>query len=1128
MSEQNKKFIPSPSQSRVLESSGKNILVSASAGTGKTTVMIQKIAGLIKEGKVNLKQLLVVTFTDMAAYEMKKRLVKELSSCGDKKILSQLAYIDTCDISTLHGFCSSLIRKYFVEADIDPAYAILSGAERDIAFAAAVDKVFTRRYAQNDADFTDAVEIFGWGRKDDNVKEIVGKLYNFITCKHDGEGWLQETLARYVVSDGENYYTRALNEQICREAESARALLEKAAERARVVGLDRDADFMSRLAGDITVSRNKSLKDNLRDLRQSRDSGKLPPLKKDEKESAQFADAHGFCSAAKSKAAEIIKSVNDKLPDLPYKELLRQMDASSKLCKTLFDITAEAAREYEKYKKQNALLDFNDLEHKALRVLSIDRVADEVSGQYKFIFVDEYQDINEIQEAIISRIKRKDNVFMVGDVKQSIYAFRQCAPDIFVDKIELFGRETALNQVEYLNRNYRSDKEILGFVNEVFSVIMTEEFGGVDYRAKSCLEGEKSLKGGMAAVTLDMINFSGGKKADAVVYDPALPPVPEFDRAAAEAKVILNEIRNIVGLVCDIDGVKRAVTYGDIVILCRDMQSYTQKMVSCLRAAGLPVNFTAAKDVFASAEIKALINLLRLADNRCQDLPLLGCMTGFAGEFTDDEAAEIFCHAEGDTLWAKLTAYAAERETDLAKKIRSFVSLVDKTAFLAQSLPVNRLLAYIMDETDYGLKVLGLPDGIMRMKNVNAFCDSLKGARHNRSVREFLRFADGADKAGADLAFKGGNDAVRVMTIHKSKGLEFPVVFLSGCGRTFRFKPDQIICDKKHGFGSKAYDLSDRTKYNTISGLFLENIAKTKMKEEEMRLLYVAMTRAKCHLVLTGCHEAGKEGDGSYFQWVDKALSDRQDGVFVKRVIDAADVAETSFSGGRRPFACDAVDVRQAERVKEKIYGEYKHVAATTLELKAVSSNLKPYQRPTEDESDFMPKTVDLAADGITADKKGTAYHKVLEKINFADKTIKNVEDTIERLVADGEIEADVAATLKAELVLKVISLPVFDGIQNKKVYRELPFMLKTRYGNLFDDKNVDENIFLQGVIDMLIIDGDKAVIVDYKFSRDENYLRGKYDKQLESYAEAVRQILKIKDVRKYIVGVAGGSLIEM
>ncbi len=1122
-----KQFVPSPSQRRVLESVGKNLLVSASAGTGKTTVMIQKIADLIKDRKASLKEILVVTFTEMAAYEMKKRLVKQLSLSGDKEILSQLSYIDTCDISTLHSFCSSLVRRYFVDADIDPAYKILTDAEKDMAFGEAVEKVFRHHYLIGDGEFTDLVEFFGLSRKDDNLRSIVTQLHEFMVCKFDSEKWLKETVERYATVDGENFYTKALNSEICSVFADMRKRLDAAAAEAAEAGLDKDARCMADTASMLFMSDKKSLKSNLDELRNQASFPRMPGLSEKDATDREI-EVHAKCAQVKKRITNAVTKWAEKLPDVPFELLLSQMEDSKKYCLKLFELTREVAEEYEKYKKRSAFMDFNDLEHKALKVLSSSAIAEEVRTQYKYVFVDEYQDINEIQEAIISLIKGENNAFMVGDVKQSIYAFRQCAPDIFVEKIDRFERETDINQVEYLNINYRSDKDILRFVNGVFSAIMTQEFGGVDYKGKSQLEGGSAIKGDATAVTLDMISISGKKEMAVGIYDPKKPLTPPFNAAAAEAKVIVDEINKLINLECEIDGVKRKLTYGDIVILCRDAKAHTKELVAYLREAGVPVNFSSQKEDSDSAEIKALVNLLRLADNRYQDLPLVACMTGFAGDFTDSEAAEIFS-GEGANLWLRMASFAEENDNALSHKVKRFMSLIDRVAFLAQSLPVHKLLAWVMDATDFPLRVLGLPDGETRMKNVNIFCDSLKNVPHNRSVTEFIKFADGTDKPTAELPPAVMLNAVRVMTIHKSKGLEFPVVFISNSGKAFKFNPNCVTCDKKYGFATKAYDMATRTSTQTISKVFLEHKAKTKEKEEEMRLLYVAMTRAKCHLIMTGCHEAGKEGDNSYFQWIEQALPSVPDDTYTKRVIKVG-AEESAAARSRREFILSdgkKKEIREeVEKIKSRANWKYRHAAATTIELKAVSSNLKPYQRPDEDETDFVSVVLDAA--DASASEMGTAYHRVFEKIDFSKKTLSNATSTIKELVEEGEIAPEVAKLLSADFVLKVISLPLFDDIEKKKVYRELPFMLKTAYSNLFDDESVDENVFLQGVIDMLIVDKNSATVVDYKYTHSKKHIKERYDKQLESYAQAVRQILKIDKVDKYIVSVADGSVIKM
>lgn len=1130
-------FKPSANQARVLESRGKNIIVSASAGTGKTTVMIEKIGGMIESGQTTLKQLLVVTFTEMAAYEMKKRLVKKLSASQNKEVLSQLGQIDTCAISTLHSFCSTLIRRYFVEAETDPAFKILSDSEWVIARDKVLDDLFDGYYRQGDEGFLRLVEIFGKSRRDDNFKKTVCALYSFKVCKNDFDGWFDDTVKKYCVADGDNYFTAAYNALMAAEFEDMRAALDNAAVDAKKLGLQTLAEYLSRQAGLIFVSRGKNLRQNTEELRQFGGFTTFPTLKKyiETQEQADFASV---CKAMKASMQKTAAQYKKMFAEQTYDDILSRMENSFGCCRKIFEVVRKFEEEFDKYKKQNAFLDFNDLEHLALKILRDDRARAEIRDTYKYVFVDEYQDINEIQEAIISLVKGSDNLFLVGDIKQSIYGFRQCAPDIFKDKIQAFGNDDGINTVEYLNDNYRSDGEILDFVNFIFRHIMTADFGGTDYVNTSMLSSPKNASAnagnGLPAVSIDLISFEAEKRLADGAYRVDGQSATVFTKAKAEARQIIRRIRELVGLKITVDGEEKTLGYGDIVILARALKGHAKEVVDELQSADIPVLFTARQSLFDSAEMKQLLNLLRVADNFYDDVALVGCLTGWFGGVSEDALAKVVLSEEDGTLWQKINRYKDSFDDDAAQRIEAFVGFAQKIKFLSKNMSVDRLAAKIMSETDFALRTLGLPDGDLRLKKLNEFFDSLRDKTYNKSVEEFLRYADAVSDAESDVSGAAAVNAVRVMTIHKSKGLEFPVVFVIDCARAFNLKTEEIVCDKTYGAAAKAYDVEERREYDTVSRAFVSEMAKTRMREEEMRILYVAMTRAKYRLYLSGCARGGKteyalQKDGSYFDWIIYIIKNYSDEKAKYRFeqIDGVDFCQQNARPKRQKPAFTAYDGEEIARLKKRIDGGYRHALATTLELKAVSSNLKPYQLPQEEETAFSPKVVDNA-DDLPANETGTAYHKVLEKIDFCDRTEDGVKNTIDSLVQSGDIDSLTAAKLDPRLIQKILCLDIFDGIQNKKLYRELPFMLKTEYKNLFDDKDADESIFLQGVLDMLIVDGNSAVIVDYKYSKRPDYIKNRYQKQLDSYAQAVRQILKIDDVRKYVVSIADGAVIEM
>ena len=1119
-----KKFDFSSSQQRVLDCKNKNILVSASAGTGKTTVMIERIANSILSGETRLDRLLVVTFTEMAAYEMKKRLADKLSASKDKDVLNQLSKIELCDISTLHSFCANLIRKYFSEAEIDPAYKILSDTEWNLAFGSCLDKLFDRLYASKDAEFLALAEIFASGRTDDSLKDAVKNLYSFMICKADFDGWLA-SLAKKNQNRADNFYLQKTAEQMANEFFEMREKLFEFSAEAKKIGLEKYADYCLAAAESIFISPSKTLSQNVAELKNMATFATLPKIVK---------DADFLQTEFKERLSAFMKGCRDTLKI--YSEvfaddeevLAMRVSKSFDMCVSLFGIVKSLKNEFDEYKKQNGLLDFNDLEHKAFKVLSIEKIRLEVQSKFEYVYVDEYQDINEIQESIISLVKRRDNLFLVGDVKQSIYAFRQCDPEIFTDKISAFSNEAEANHVDFFNDNFRSDEKILNFVNSVFGRIMSEVKGGVDYASTSMLKGKGVSGTPLSSVTVDVIDFKKpAQEVESKIYSVRERKEKSFDKADAEAQLIFKRIREIVGLKMKIGDAVRVVTYSDIVILSRDMTNHAKSVISRLEKLGVPLNYSVKKSVFDGIETKQLTNLFKVIDNPDQDIPLAGCLSGWFCGLDDNEISQVALSKTEEELYIKVIDYVKNNDDEIKQKLEKFLSFVSDMRFLAQSMPVSSLISEIFSKTDFALKTLGLPDGDIRLKKINEFSNSLIGKTYDRSVAEFLAFMKNS-QADAETENTKSVSAVRVMTIHKSKGLEFPIVFVINCGKRFKKTSSAVVCDRREGIAAKFFDRENRIVYDTLSRLYVLKKVNEKALYEEARLFYVAMTRAKAHLYLCGCGDQS-DGEKSYFDWILPYLDqfDKEKCGLRYGVVDANELMQDCEKNERVLPSYSACDEKAAKTLREKIYAAYPHEEATRLELKAVSSNLQPYLGFAGEE-ETQASNIVIDDERVARNEIGSAYHKIFEKIDFSKISEQEVKRVIDQEVTKGEISKEAADSLSAEFVLKVLSNPLFKDISKKTVYRELPFMLKTAYNNLFDDRKVDENIFLQGVIDLLILDGDKAVIVDYKYSRNSDYLKNKYGKQLNSYAQAVREILRVDDVEKYILSIADGKLIKM
>lgn len=1147
-------FKPSKNQQIVLDCKDKNILVSASAGTGKTTVMIEKITGLLTGRQATLKELLVVTFTEMAAYEMKKRLVKNLSQSDDKQILSQLGQIDTCNISTLHSFCSSLIRKYFVEAEIDPAYKIISDTEWAIAYDKVLDDLFEQLYLENDQDFLSLVEVFGKNRRDDNLKKLVKSLYSFKVSKHDFNGWLEKHKKQYQIDEnGQNFFTQQFNAIFSADFENIKLSCEKLAVEANKLGCASLLKFFADVASKIFVCGNKTLKQNMHELNEF----KIPTFqtKKAEQEAEGNDVMAIFVTNAKKEKEKISKVISDYrkfLNQFSYEQLLENMQNSCEICTKAFELVQKFQTAFDEYKTKNGCLDFNDLEHKAIKVLCVPKVRQEVKQNFKFVFVDEYQDINEIQEEIISLIKGEDNLFLVGDVKQSIYAFRQCAPDIFVGKLDSYQNDEK-HLVAYLNDNYRSHGQVLDFVNFVFAKTMTTSFGGIDYQNTSmlgCPVQSSAGKTSKQAVSVDMV-VSDSKAYKEMqtqngfdtAYSVKKQNKTDLDPQKAEAKLIARKIREIVGLKIKTDGEEKVVTYNDIVLLSRGIGDKTKKIVAELQALGLPVAFSSKQNLFDSTEIKQLVNLFKMADNPYDDVAAFACLTGFFCGMTDDEVAEIFVSTNTKqkggsktpkTVVNRVADYCQASDNTLSRKAQAFLQFLNKVTFLSKHLSVTQLVAKIFAQTDYVLKVLGLPDGEIRLKKTNDFLVSLANKSYNKNVSEFLHFINSVADEQVEVESASQLNAIKVMTIHKSKGLEFPVVFVVNCGQKFNLLSDAIVCDKKHGFSSESFDVNTHIKTDTLSNFMLKKSARIAMAEEEMRILYVAMTRAKSHLFITGCIKtADDEKDGEsglrYSDWILSAIQGTDYFTNNCNFYHEWEFGEQGETHGRQKPDLQTFSQQQVDEIRQSLLQKYPYQFATTLELKAVSSKLHDYQKPQGEEDSYLPKVVapEVDAEGLQQHEIGTGYHAVFEHLDFNDKTVEQIKNVLAMLLQKGVVTQQVADAIDKNVVLKAMNSPLFDQLEGKKIYRELPFMLKTSYQNLFGG-DVDENMFLQGVIDMLAVGDNEAVVVDYKYTKHPQYIKQNYQKQLDSYAQAVKQILKIDNVKKYVLSLADGQIVEL
>ena len=1148
-----KTFSPTKNQLAVLENKNKNLIISASAGTGKTTVLIEKIADILAKKTISLSELLVVTFTRLAADEMKKKLKAKLGESSDSALLEQLQDIENCDISTMHSFCSNLIKKYFYFTGVDPAFAVMEENEAAIEKEKILDSLFDSLYLEENAGFLRAVEIFGSSRKDEGLRDLIKRFYQFKVCMPRFEKWYQDLCKKYTAKKGENFYTTIVNKKLIDKTQQFILLLSEAQKNAERLGFFVIAGYIEKQIEHISEIKEQSLKENISIVI----SLKLDTLNASAKKIPQNAtkEQEDFPSSflyLRDRIKKFYSDEKDVFTELALDDLTGKMLASKELIDILVSLTTAFEEKYSLRKKEKGTLDYNDLEHYALKILRNKQLCKEVQGTYKMVFIDEFQDTNEVQEEIISLIKLPKSLFLVGDVKQSIYAFRQCRPEIFVQTLKDFKKEKAENDIVYMNDNFRSNKDILGFVNEIFDIIMNEEFGDINYAETSRLQGEKTAKSKLPSVCLDVINEKEEQSVPIEVYNIEKSEMDNNLNSVLEARLIAKRIKEVVGQKITGENEERVIGYSDVVILSRTGTKNTEEIYRELIKLKIPVVSEIKQSIQKSVELKALINLLKVIYNPYDDIALAASLKSFFGKLTDEELLLIRSETQTEKnkpgyFYESVFNYLNKENNKISQKLISFFELLNNARKDSQNLTPHQLLSKIMAETDFRLFVSGLPNGELRRVRADRFIQSLDGEFFGKSIGAFLNYIQAAGDDTMVSAANSASNAVRLMTIHQSKGLEFPVVILCNAGGKFNTSSSSMELDVDFGVACDEYNIKTGLISKTLSKAVVRQQRTLKQKQEEMRILYVALTRAQYHLFITGIHvqdidktaQKGNESAINYLDWILKALGVKYGNnvLNTKTSLVKNDCLirfwETSELRGKstkaKDFAPLSLDMSEKEKVVKKITAKYAHSYAEKMELKAISSKLTNYKDVFGFEEENWEAPAKVLFDEPANDEIGIAYHRVFEKIDFDNISITSIKQTIEKLLIESLIDKEVAKHIDAQKILDVLHLEVFNNLGDKKIYRELPFMLKTKAENIFEDAiGQNETVFLQGVIDLIIIEKDKATIVDFKFSKQATKLKELYAKQLSAYSLAVREILKLKKVECVLVSVLDGKIIPV
>ncbi|WP_315523267.1 helicase-exonuclease AddAB subunit AddA [Pseudoramibacter alactolyticus] len=1167
-------------QKAAISSRHQNLLVSAAAGSGKTALLIERIRRLVVDEDVDVDSLLVLTFTRAAAGEMRERLSTALSEAlmactnADKRrrLSNQLRCLSGASIETIHAFCGDLVREFFQEVGADPNYRIGDDVELDRLQDEAMTAVFEERYLEIPEDgetaFSKLVDAYGDSKGDEDLRTLVLDLWRFLGTLKDPDRWCQKAIDQLKVApesfegsawgEAQKELIRSLIYSACQGIAQIQSLLEGCSGFEKPMSsLQKDLDKLLDLKNHLT--------DEWQVFQQALQTFKFDSYSgsKEDKETS---------NKIKDLRTATIKPIKDLAKQFkrPLPEMLEDLQEMAAPMVALIDLTKAFDTEFARLKKEREMLDFHDIERYAQAILANDTIAVTLQKRYIQVFIDEYQDTNEVQEAILARVRRADNYFMVGDVKQSIYRFRQADPTIFIEKYQRFQKQgRAADRLITLGQNFRSNQGIIDCVNDVFSRIMSPELGEIAY------DDEAALICGLADST------HPAEPAELHVLQASAS-----NHIEAEARYIAGRIHEMVGKEQWIakEGVSRPLRYRDIGVLMRSVSSRGETVARILADAGISTYFDAGASYYQSIEIIVVLNLIRVIDNYRQDLPLLSVMRSPIGRFSDEELAAIRIGAKNRPFYQSLEA-AAETQTALGQKARMFLDHLERWRKLAYTQSVADFLWRLYLETGYYTAVGALPGGEQRQKNLRVLLQRASDYQ-TATLHGVFQFPDYAQpltkRRQGDVMtpsiLSENDDVVRIMTIHKSKGLEFPVVFLADCGKGANLKNAtgkvKVYFHQKLGICPKWIDPSAKLYHDTLATTLVQEQVKTESLSEEIRLLYVAMTRAMAKLIMIGsvadlekekerwekpCTvgnlKKGRQGSGvSYLDWLMMACycpGAAQNSVSPALKIKIKEETTREAVTQERPIQQLELSSKQLQEIRRRLSWHYQSAgrpAPSKLSVTQVEHLRENPDRGADaliEIPERVAKPAFMEAAGLRhwqPSELGSGIHTLLQRIDLdgiraCGGDTAQIADAVRaeaaRLAELGILEAALVKALDLRPVVRLMGSPIGKRLLRAATCRrELPFNLAVP-GRRINPIYGEETVLLQGMIDCCFIEDDRWILLDYKTDRwhsqeARDRLIARYQIQIDFYEQALAAITGRPVAEKYLLFITMGEAVRL
>ena len=1062
-------------QKQAIYEKGSNILVAAAAGSGKTAVLVERIINKIINENIDIDKLLVVTFTNAAASEMRERVLNAIYKKIDEepeneKLQKQIILLNRASICTIDSFCLDVVKNNFFEIDIGQNFRIGDTTEIEILKQDVLEDLFEEKYEAEDEDFTKLINTYTSYKDDTPLKELILKIYTYIQSNPFPEKWLKEKIEMFNLSEkleedfSKTIWGELLLKQVREIVEDSELKLE--AERQNLAKYPELQKYFLIINDDI--EQLQMLKINLDSWNKAYEIASNIKFKTWATDKKITLEAKDDAKATRDMVKANLKKVTEKILIFNSKEANEDINDMYEVLKKLGNIIIEFGKMFEKRKKDKNIVDFSDVEHFALQILlkedgTPSEIAKKYQQKYEEIAIDEYQDSNLVQEYILNSISRGNNIFMVGDVKQSIYKFRQARPDLFLEKYKTYqtknNKKDGDNLKIQLFKNFRSRKEVLDFSNKIFTRIMSEELGELNYTEEEYLnlganyeDTNQDLKAEIDILLTDDTDeedLSAEQKASATTStwketdgeeNDSEEEIERVENIELEAKFVANRIKELVENKFQIYDAKkqekRDIKYKDIVVLLRSTKDPAPIFEKEILNLGMPVFSDSSAEYLESIEIQTIMSLLKIIDNPLQEIPLVAVMRSMIGGFTDNDLVEIRLSDKYDNFYNTILKSKQSVSNPLRAKIDQFLNNLEIWRKEQEYLSLDELIWKIYNDTGYYNYVGLMTNGELRQANLKMLFERAKQCESIsfKGLFNFINYIEKIKTSSKDMdsakIIGENDDVIRIMSIHKSKGLEFPVVFLSGTGKQFNMQDlnNKILLHPEIGIGVKYIDYDMQIEYDTLSKQAMRNQIMLETLSEEMRVLYVALTRAKEKLIITGYSTTDKQNGlhdicdkyselnsillkkcKTYLDWMELVYMYNQDemkelssiNIYTKKeVLKMCKTEEVEKENTEKQILDKISKVKIDDEEKKKISKileyKYKYQDSTTIPTKTSVTELK-----------IAPKKSDLkcakflkedAETKITNAQKGTLIHLCMQKLDTQNKnyTYSQIKDLVQ------------------------------------------------------------------------------------------------------------------------------------